>query len=159
MTIRRPFYFHAFLTGYLFDIVTVQQLSNGLTRFLCRYEGMNTAIDEELAMPRSLCLTRQCLGLVTRIECVIRPLSGDNGMWTLLFAAGMSGEQPSALKAQGPFHGPVAAESVLDAIAESLALHGYQTAQEIPIWSVHLQGELRRLNGDSSHGQRTSPVN
>jgi hypothetical protein len=159
MTIRRPFCFHAFLTGYLFDIVAVQQLSNGLTRFLCRSKGMNTAIDEELAMPRSLCLTRQCLGLVTRIECVIRPLSGDNGMWTLLFAAGMSGEQPSALKAQGPFHGPVAAESVLDAIAESLALHGYQTAQEIPIWSVHLQGELRRLNGDSSHGQRTSPAN
>jgi len=120
---------------------------------------MNTALNEELAMPRSLCLTRQCLGLVTRIECVVRPLSGDNGMWTLLFAAGMSGEQPSALKAQGPFHGPVAAESVLDAIAESLALHGYQTAEEIPIWSLHLQGELRRINSDPSHSQRTSPVN
>lgn len=110
-------------------------------------------------MPRSLCLTRQCLGLVTRIECVIRPLSGDAGMWTLLFAAGMSGEQPSALKAQGPFHGPVAAESVLDAIAESLALHGYQTADEIPIWSVHLQGELRRINGVTLQNQRTFPAN
>jgi hypothetical protein len=40
-------------------------------------------------------------------------LAGDNGMWTLLFAAGMAGEQPSAIKAQGPFHGPVAAESIL----------------------------------------------
>jgi hypothetical protein len=48
---------------------------------------------------------------------------------------------------------------VLDAIAESLALHGYQTAEEIPIWSLHLQGELRRINGDSSHSQRTFPVN
>ena len=45
---------------------------------------------------RNLSLTRQCLGLVTRIECSIRPLAGDNGMWTLLFAAGMAGEQPSA---------------------------------------------------------------
>ena len=48
---------------------------------------------------RNLSLTRQCLGLVTRIECSIRPLAGDNGMWTLLFAAGMAGEQPSAIKA------------------------------------------------------------
>jgi hypothetical protein len=108
-------------------------------------------------MSRSLCLTRQCLGLVTRIECVVRPLSGNNGLWTLLFAAGMAGEQPTALKAQGPFQGPVAAESVLDAIAESLTLHGYQTAEEIPIWSVHLQGELRRINGDAAYSQRLSP--
>jgi len=107
-------------------------------------------------MPRSLCLTRQCLGLVTRIECVIRPLSGDNGMWTLLFAAGMDGEQPSALKAQGPFHGPLAAESVLMAITESLALHGYQIeSDDVPIWQLHLQGELRRINGDSSRCERT----
>jgi hypothetical protein len=122
-----------------------------------QYEA-NTVATEELAMPRSLCLTRQCLGLVTRIECVIRPLSGDNGMWTLLFAAGMAGEQPTALKAQGPFHGPVAAESVLDAIAESLTLHGYQTAEEIPIWSLHLQGELRRINSGAGQSQRSSPV-
>lgn len=159
MTIRRPFHFRAFPTGYLFDIVGLQQLSKGLTRFPRYAKEMNTAINEELAMPRSLCLTRQCLGLVTRIECVVRPLSGDKGMWTLLFAAGMSGEQPSALKAQGPFHGPVAAESVLDAIAESLVMHGYQTAEEIPIWGLHLQGELRRINSDAAQGQRTSPAN
>jgi hypothetical protein len=159
MTIRRPFHFRAFPTGYLFDIVGLQQWSKGLTHFSRFAREMNTAINEELAMPRSLCLTRQCLGLVTRIECVVRPLSGDKGMWTLLFAAGMSGEQPSALKAQGPFHGPIAAESVLDAIAESLVLHGYQTAQEIPIWSVHLQGELRRVNSDAALNQRTSPAN
>lgn len=106
-------------------------------------------------MARRLCLTRQCLGLVTRIECVIRPL-GDNGMWTLLFAAGMSGEQPSAIKAQGPFQGARAAESVLQAIADSLALNGYQCSDDIPIWSLHLQGELRRLNTDLSHCQRSS---
>jgi hypothetical protein len=79
-------------------------------------------------------------------------------MWTLLFAAGMAGEQPTALKAQGPFHGPVAAESVLDAIAQSLTLHGYQTAEEIPIWGLHLQGELRRINSGAEQGQRSSPV-
>ena len=98
-------------------------------------------------MPRSLCLTRQCLGLVTRIECVIRPLAGENGLWTLLCAAGMAGEQPSAIKAQGPFHGPLVAESVLSAIADCLAEQGYAEAHDPPIWRIHLQGELRRING------------
>lgn len=109
-------------------------------------------------MPRSLCLTRQCLGLMTRIECVVRPLSGDQGLWTLLCAAGMSGEQPTALKAQGPFHGPVAAESVLMAVAESLTLHGYQEAEELPIWSLHLQGELRRINNDPKRNLILAPA-
>jgi flagellar biosynthesis component FlhA len=78
-------------------------------------------------------------------------------MWTLLFAAGMTGGQPSAIKTQGPFHGPLAAESVMMAIAESLALQGYQIIDDVPIWSVHLQGELRRLNGDTTQPRRTSP--
>ncbi|MDE1168214.1 MAG: hypothetical protein PW845_23255 [Pseudomonas sp.] len=99
-------------------------------------------------MPRSLCLTRQCLGLVTRIECSIRPLAGDTGMWTLLFAAGMSGEQPSAIKCQGPFAGPFVAESVMDAIVDSLTLHGYQVAHDPQIWCLHLQAELRKMNGE-----------
>ncbi|BBP79464.1 MULTISPECIES: PA4575 family protein [Pseudomonas] len=99
-------------------------------------------------MSRSLCLTRQCLGLVTRIECVIRPLAGDNGMWTLLFAAGMAGEQPSAIKSQGPFHGPFVAESILDSIVESLTLHGYELAEEPQIWRLHLQAQLRQINGE-----------
>ena len=99
-------------------------------------------------MSRSLCLTRQCLGLVTRIECVIRPLAGDNGRWTLLCAAGMSGAQPSAIKAQGPFYGPSVAEGALAAIAESLAQQGYVECSEAPIWRLHLQAELRRVNGE-----------
>ncbi|MFW9082645.1 hypothetical protein ACOI9X_25725 [Pseudomonas sp. P2757] len=98
-------------------------------------------------MSRNLCLTRQCLGLVTRIECAIKPLAGDNGMWTLLFAAGMAGEQPSAIKAQGPFHGPIAAESILDTIVESLTMHGYELASDPQIWSLHLQAQLRQING------------
>ena len=98
-------------------------------------------------MSRNLCLTRQCLGLVTRIECAVKPLAGDNGMWTLLFAAGMAGEQPSAIKAQGPFHCPVAAESILDTIVESLTLHGYELADDPQIWSLHLQAQLRQING------------
>lgn len=102
-------------------------------------------------MPRTLSLTRQCLGLVTRIECRIRPLAGDTGMWTLLFAAGMAGEQPSAIKAQGPFHGPFVAESVLSAIVDSLTLHGYQVADDPQIWCVHLQAQLRRINGERVH--------
>lgn len=98
-------------------------------------------------MSRNLCLTRQCLGLVTRIECAVRPLAGDKGMWTLLFAAGMAGEQPSAIKAQGPFHGPFVAESILDTIVESLTLHGYQLADDPQIWCLHLQAQLREING------------
>ncbi|MBP1146685.1 hypothetical protein JOE33_003608 [Pseudomonas sp. PvP027] len=49
-------------------------------------------------MQRSLCLTRECMGLMTRIECVIRPLPHDSGQWMVLFAAGMAEEQPSAIK-------------------------------------------------------------
>lgn len=99
-------------------------------------------------MPRSLCLTRQCLGLVTRIECTIRPLRGDTGQWTLLFAAGMTGEQPSAIKAQGPFAGAQAAESVLCAIVDSLTLHGYSVKEQDPqIWSLHLQAQWRKVCG------------
>jgi hypothetical protein len=94
---------------------------------------------------------------MTRIECAIRPLSGDNGMWTLLFAAGVTGGQPSAIKTQGPFHGALAAESVMIAITESLTLQGYEVLDEMPTWSLHLQGELRRLNGDASRSRRTLP--
>jgi hypothetical protein len=97
-------------------------------------------------MSRTLCLTRECLGMTTRIECMIRPLSGDNGLWTLLCAAGMSAAQPTAIKVQGPFHGPFVAEGVLDAIAESLVAQGYALSDEPQIWRVHLQGELRKLN-------------
>jgi hypothetical protein len=68
-------------------------------------------------------------------------------MWTLLFAAGMAGEQPSAVKAQGPFHGPFVAESILDTIVESLTLHGYELADDPQIWCLHLQAQLREING------------
>lgn len=99
-------------------------------------------------MSRNLCLTRQCLGMVTRIECVILPLAGGNGLWTLICAAGISGAQPSAIKAQGPFHGPFVAESVLSAIASCLAELGYCACEDPLIWRLHVQGELRRLNGE-----------
>ena len=65
-------------------------------------------------MSRSLCLTRHCLGMITRIECEVRPLAGEQGLWTLLCAAGMAAGQPSMIKAQGPFCGPCVAEQVLD---------------------------------------------
>lgn len=97
-------------------------------------------------MSRSLCLTRQCLGLVTRIECSIRPLAGNTGMWTLLFAAGISGDQPSTLKSQGPFHGPFAAQAILDSIVQSLTLCGYQLADDPLIWCLHMQAHLREIN-------------
>jgi hypothetical protein len=91
------------------------------------------------------------LGLDTRIECVVLPLAGENGLWTLICAAGISGEQPSAIKAQGPFYGPVVAEGVLAGIAESLATQGYDECHELPIWRLHVQAELRRLNGERCH--------
>jgi hypothetical protein len=101
-------------------------------------------------MRSSLCLTRQCLGLVTRIECSIRPLAGNNGLWTLLFAAGMADEQPTAIRAQGPFHGPQAAQAILDAIVDSLTLHGYSLGEGPYIWCLHLQGQLRTMNRERS---------
>lgn len=101
-------------------------------------------------MRSSLCLTRHCLGLVTRIECSTRPLTGNNGLWTLLFAAGMADEQPTAIKAHGPFHGPLAAQAVLDAIVDSLTLHGYNLDQGPSIWCLHLQAQWRALNHERS---------
>ncbi|SDI10941.1 hypothetical protein SAMN05216588_111124 [Pseudomonas flavescens] len=98
-------------------------------------------------MSRSLCLIRECLGVTTRIECAVLPLAGEQGLWTLICIAGMSAEQPSAVKAQGPFRGPSVVEGLLDEIAESLALQGYGTCNEPPIWRLHAQAELRRLNG------------
>lgn len=97
-------------------------------------------------MARHLCLTRACLGLETRIECAIRPLAGERGLWTLLCVAGMARSQPSAIRPQGPFHGPLAAEAVLRAIAENLRALGYVDAPDPPIWRLHMQAELRRLN-------------
>ncbi|MVW76891.1 PA4575 family protein [Pseudomonas xionganensis] len=99
-------------------------------------------------MSRSLSLTRHCLGLDTRIECLVLPLAGDVGLWTLICAAGMSGAQPSAIRAQGPFHGPLVAEGVLAGIADSLQLMGYEPCRDVPIWRLHIQAELRRLNGE-----------
>lgn len=97
-------------------------------------------------MSRHLNLTRHCLGLDTRIECAVLPLAGNNGLWILICAAGMSGAQPSTIKAQGPFHGACAAESILAEIAESLQGMGYEPCPEVPIWRLHIQAELRRLN-------------
>ncbi|MEN0108099.1 MAG: hypothetical protein AAGC84_16975 [Pseudomonas sp.] len=102
-------------------------------------------------MPRSLCLTRHCLGLITRIECVVRPLAGENGLWVLICGAGMAASQPSAIKTQGPFHGPFVAEEVLAAIADNLAELGYRQSDDPSIWCLHLQAELRRVNAARSH--------
>lgn len=105
-------------------------------------------------MSRHLCLTRQCLGLVTRIECSVRPLAGNTGMWTLLFAAGLAGEQPTTIKSQGPFPGPFAAESILETIVESLTLYGYELTDDPQIWCLHVQAQLRQINGARCHGSR-----
>jgi hypothetical protein len=97
-------------------------------------------------MSRNLILTRNCSGVRTRIECEVRPLEGDRGLWTLLCAAGMDAAQPSVIKAQGPFHGSCVAEELLSSIAGSLELQGYLPVTEPAIWCIHLQAELRRLN-------------
>ena len=104
-------------------------------------------------MARNLILIRHCVGLCTRIECEVRPLANGSGLWTLLCAAGMDAGQPSAIKAQGPFPGASVAEGLLDSIRQSLALQGYQASTEPPIWCLHLQAELRRLNA----GHRQPP--
>jgi hypothetical protein len=100
-------------------------------------------------MPRTMILTRNCSGIRTRIECEIRLLAGGRGLWTLLCAAGMNDAQPSTIKAQGPFHGPCVAEGLLESIATSLALQGYEPADGPAIWRLHIQAELRKLNAES----------
>ncbi|PTS85325.1 hypothetical protein DBR00_05935 [Pseudomonas sp. HMWF032] len=102
-------------------------------------------------MSRNLNLTRHCLGLDTRIECAVLPLAGNNGLWTLICAAGMSGSQPSAIKAQGPFHGACEAESILADIADNLRGMGYEPCVDVPIWRLHIQARLRQLNGERGH--------
>lgn len=98
-------------------------------------------------MSRSLCLTRYCLGVNIRIECTVLPLAGEQGLWTLICIAGLSARQPTAVKAQGPFPGPLVVEQLLEEIAESLVDQGYVTCHEPPIWRLHAQAQLRRLNG------------
>jgi hypothetical protein len=102
-----------------------------------------------MAMQPSLCLTRQYLGVVTRIECTVRPLAGEQGLWTVLCVAGMDAMQPSLINAQGPFCGPCAAQEILAGIALSLQAQGYRLAGDVPIWSLHMQAKMRRLNGCS----------
>nr|WP_257027113.1 hypothetical protein [Pseudomonas flavescens] len=103
-------------------------------------------------------MTREYLGVTTRIECAVLPLAGDRGLWTLICIAGMSARQPSAVKAQGPFHGPLVVEELLDEIAESLAVQGYGACSEPPIWRLHAQAELRRINGDNRHSTAAHPL-
>jgi hypothetical protein len=105
-------------------------------------------------MSRNLNLTRHCLGLDTCIECRVLPLAGDAGLWMLIFAAGMGAAQPSMVRAQGPFHGPLAAEKVLADIVESLLGMGYEISSSPPIWHLHIQAELRRLNGQGGAALR-----
>ncbi len=102
----------------------------------------------------SLCLTRQYLGVVTRIECTVRPLAGDQGLWTVLCVAGMDAMQPSLINAQGPFCGPCAAQQILAGIALGLQAQGYQLAGDVPIWSLHMQAKMRRLNGGPGPSKR-----
>ena len=99
-------------------------------------------------MPHNLCLNRQCLGLVTRIECVIRPLAGGNGLWTLLCAAGLADGQPTAIKVQGPFHGPAMAESVLPAVDDTRRGRGYGEVDDPSSWQLHMQVGVRRVNAN-----------
>ncbi|MNM85909.1 hypothetical protein D3C81_980490 [compost metagenome] len=102
-------------------------------------------------MPRHLCLTRHSPGIVTRIECMLHPLAGGQGLWMLFCAAGLNAVQPSAVKAQGPFHGASEAQGVLDEIVENLLRQGYQTVDEPAIWRLHLQAELRRQDAGRGH--------
>lgn len=111
-------------------------------------------------MSHTLCLTRQCLGLETRIECSIRPLASGRGLWTLLCAAGLAGSQPTAVRVQGPFYGPRKAEAVLDAIARNLVEQGYSEGSGPHIWELHMQAELRKVNSDQTllpGGWQSSP--
>ena len=97
-------------------------------------------------MARNLCLTRRCLGVNVRIETVLLPLAGERCLWVLICIAGLSTEQPSQIKTQGPFSGLQLAERIFEQLAESLLGQGYAPCDEPPIWELHARAELRRLN-------------
>lgn len=97
-------------------------------------------------MARNFCLTRRCLGVNVRIETVLLPLAGEGGLWALICIAGLSSEQPSQIKTQGPFSGLQLAECIFDQLTESLLGQGYAPCDEPPIWGLHARAELRRLN-------------
>lgn len=95
-------------------------------------------------MSRSLCLSRQCLGLVTRIECTVRSLSDNSGRWVVLCAAGLDAAQPSAVRVLGPFQGACAAEQVMCEIGRNLQQQGYTSGSQPMIWQLHLRAALGR---------------
>lgn len=102
-------------------------------------------------MSPSLCLTRQYLHVVTRIECAVRPLAGNQGHWVVLCVAGMDDQQPSVINVQGPFCGPCTAQEILAGISASLQAQGYRQVSDGPIWCLHMQAKIRQLNGQHSH--------
>lgn len=102
-------------------------------------------------MSRQLCLTRRSPGVVTRIECMLHQLAGGQGLWMLFCAAGLDAAQPSAVRAQGPFHGACEAQAVLNDIVGNLLGQGYGAVEEPSIWCLHLQAELRRQNAGRGH--------
>lgn len=102
-------------------------------------------------MIRDLTLTRHYCGIVTRIECMIRPLAGNEGLWSLICAAGMDNLQPSEVRAQGPFHGHQAGAEVLHDIVSRLIAQGYRMQQGPGIWQLHLYRELRQENAARGH--------
>ena len=57
----------------------------------------------------------------------------------------MNNLRPSRPKAR--FTVRSSAESILDTIVESLTLHGYELADDPQIWCLHLQAQLREING------------
>ena len=105
----------------------------------------------DLAVSRDICLIRQCLGLSTRIEIIVRPMPTQQGLWTLVCAAGIHGEQPSSVKAQGPFYGLAEAQRVVEGVYDSLSLQGYDVSNDPGIWRIHLMGEYRRFTGGVGH--------
>ena len=102
-------------------------------------------------MAQAICLMHQFLGLTTRVECVARSLPGDTGRWILLFASGLSVGQPSIVQAQGPFYGGLPAQEMLASVVNNLLQMGYQQTDELPIWGVHFQAEVRRLSPGLRH--------
>ncbi|MCU1718173.1 hypothetical protein [Pseudomonas sp. 5P_3.1_Bac2] len=98
-------------------------------------------------MPRSLVLIRHCLVLDTRIEFYQSPYRGHANQWLLLCAAGISAEQPSLVKVQGPFFGACSVDQMLGEIVQNLLEMGYEYSAEPPIWRLHMQAQLRALRG------------
>ncbi|MCL7461312.1 hypothetical protein [Pseudomonas sp. NW5] len=91
-------------------------------------------------MLRPLCILRHepATDTHTRIECLIRPVSGSGSDWVFLCAICLDGELPERVSVQGPFPCSLSARFILEQVVDGLLGQGMRIDEGISRWSAHL---------------------